>query len=171
MKPGVGRFVDHFRKSVLDPLHLLSHHCRARNRSIIHLSASIDIHKFVILTIRQIQERIVADPRMTMRLHLASFCHTRLEIIRLLVRVVIFALHTVVLDLGRLAILDTLARLQLVEEHEVEELQDGAGGESDEDGEDRAQAGTVLRRVAGLEEERANDVACAGCGVVDRHSG
>lgn len=109
---------------------------------------SVDIDKFIILPVREIEEGIVANPgtlrwsslRITLR-------KTVTVVVRLLVGIMILSFHTVVLDLGGFAILHPLAFLQLIEEHEVRSLEDGAGCQRHKDREDRSEARAVLRFV------------------------
>lgn len=73
------------------------------------------------------------------------------------------------MDHGRFAICDALPRLQFIEEHEVDELNEDDGDEGDGDGEIGSETREVFGGVGGIEEKRPDDVSGGGAGVVDGH--
>lgn len=100
------------------------------------------IHKLVVFSIRQIQKCLSTELRSACdwRGHSASFSYADALVFihLLLIDVVIMILHAVVDDLPRLAVLDSLALLEFVEVCQIDGLDDGAGGQSDEYAENRS---------------------------------
>ena len=85
------------------------------------------------------------------------------------VEALVLVVHAGVLDLGRLAVAHAPPLLELVQEGEVGGLDDAGGGHGHEDAQHGPQAGQVLGRVLGVEDQRADDVARRRRRVVHRH--
>ena len=68
-----------------------------------------------------------------------------------------------------LSIGNSLLGLQLVQEHQVGKLDQDHGSKRDEDPQHRAKTWVVIWCICGVEQKRADDVACRGTGVVKRH--
>lgn len=70
----------------------------------------------------------------------------------------IFVLHAVILDLCRLAILDSFALLKLVQEHQIECLDNSTPCQSHKYAQHGAQTRVVGGRIRTVEKKGANDI-------------
>lgn len=134
----------------------------------------INIYKLVILTIREIQKRLLSKSCVSRMLCSACcilFCNDNLLIRVILIHGPICRIHGVVDNNCLLSVAHTLLRLQLVQHNEVGPLDGDNGHERHEDGQAGAEAGLVGGRVVGVEEQRPDDVAGRAGGVVDAHDG
>ncbi|KAJ0165013.1 hypothetical protein CTA2_12598 [Colletotrichum tanaceti] len=117
------------------------------------LWCSVDVHKLVVLAVRHVQERVLSQVGIQAVVPGGG----------------VVMLHAPVLDLPGLAVGDPPALLHLVGDDEVDDLQADDGQQGAGDAHDLGQAGLVLGGVVGVEEQRADDVAGGGAGVVEGH--
>lgn len=120
------------------------------------LSCLVNVDKLIVLRIRQILERVLAQHNTA-----------TLDVVTVVRGAGVLVLHAEIADLGGLAGLDALGRLHLVEQEDVGGLEtdDGEKGASDTHG--LGQTGLVGRGIVGAEEERTDDVASGGADVLE----